>query len=104
MTKEQQEPSRRAGALQRALAATVRRLRKQNGVAQETLAIEAGVARSHMSSIERGLGNPTLETIHKLLLSLGINFAQFGTELDRALAGCRKRGHRSGESNKSASD
>lgn len=81
MNKEERE----ARVLQKALASTLQHLREQKKIAQETLAVESGLGRSHMSSMERGLGNPTLATIARLLPLLGVNFAQFGAELDRQL-------------------
>lgn len=73
----------REAVLRNALAATVRHLREQKGIAQEKLAIESGIGRSHMSRIERGLGNPTFLTIARLLPYLGVTFAQFIAELER---------------------
>jgi len=81
MNREEQETM----ALRQALALTLLRLREQKAVAQETLALESGVARSHLSSLERAIGNPTLRTIDRLLRHLGANFAEFGRELDRHL-------------------
>lgn len=75
----------RARVVRRALAATLQHLREQRRIAQETLAIESDLGRSHMSSLERGVGNPTIITIDRLLPLLGVNFEKFGAELDRHL-------------------
>lgn len=77
--------AREARAVQRALALALRHLRKQKGIAQETLAIEVHMSRSHLSSIERGLGNPSIDTIARLLRYLGVDFAEFGAEMARQM-------------------
>ena len=71
--------------MRQALALTLLRLREQKNLAQEMLALESGVARSHLSSLERGQLNPTLLTIFKLLECLEVTFTEFGRELDRHL-------------------
>lgn len=49
-------------ALQK-FGAMVQRLRKRKNWSQEVLADEIGVDRSYISSLERGLRNPTLRTM-----------------------------------------
>jgi transcriptional regulator with XRE-family HTH domain len=73
------------GSLSRAFAKTVRDLRKRAGLAQEQLALQAGVARGYMGRLERGQHLPTLAVIYKLLPSLKVTFAQFAREFDRNL-------------------
>lgn len=43
------------------------------GLSQERLALEAGVDRTMLSKIERRLSNPSLETLVKLALPLGLD-------------------------------
>jgi transcriptional regulator with XRE-family HTH domain len=72
--------------LARALALTIRNLRARTGIAQETLALEAGIPRAHVGRLEGGMiGNPTLETVFKLLPPLDISFVQFAQEFERQL-------------------
>ena len=52
--------------LAQAFGAAVRALRVEQGVAQETLAHQAGIERSHMGKIERGEHMPTLAIIFKI--------------------------------------
>jgi transcriptional regulator with XRE-family HTH domain len=66
-----------------ALAFTVRALRYKAGIAQETLALKAGLDRTYMSALERGIYSPTLETIFKILPSLGVTFTQFASALEK---------------------
>ena len=46
-----------------ALGAAIRAARKDRAISQEDLAHRAGVDRSYMSSIERGMQNPGIVTI-----------------------------------------
>lgn len=58
------------------LALNLRRIRLARKIAQEKLALEAGVDRTFVSKIERGLGNPSLEVLLKLANRLDINLAE----------------------------
>ncbi len=51
----------------------VKKLRKQKGLSQERLALNAGIERSYMGLIERGKGNPTLEKIGAVAKALGVS-------------------------------
>lgn len=59
-----------------ALGRTLRRLRKTRGFSQETLAFESGVSRSHISTIERGEQQTTLDTLFKLARALNTSAAR----------------------------
>lgn len=54
----------------RRLGRRIEARRKQLGFTQEQLAFEAGLDRAYLSEIERGVGNPTLNTLIKLALAL----------------------------------
>jgi transcriptional regulator with XRE-family HTH domain len=54
------------------IASNLKRYRAQQGVAQEKLALMAGVDRTMVSKIERELTNPSIETLLKLANVLGI--------------------------------
>lgn len=73
----------------RAFAKTVRLLRLKAGISQELLALEAGVNRGYMGSLERGRNSPTIETVYKLLRPLGVTFSEFAHEFERVLARLR---------------
>jgi transcriptional regulator with XRE-family HTH domain len=51
----------------------LRALRKRHGWSQEDLAIEAGLDRTYVSSIERGKRNISLINILKLSEALGVS-------------------------------
>jgi transcriptional regulator with XRE-family HTH domain len=52
--------------LRQAFAANLRRLRHAKGISQEDLAYEAGVNRTYLSKLEKGVSYPGLEIIAKL--------------------------------------
>lgn len=51
-------------------------LRKAAGLSQEAFADRCGFARSYMSRIERGRGNPSLDAIETLAGGLKISVAK----------------------------
>jgi transcriptional regulator with XRE-family HTH domain len=53
------------------LGEEVARLRKMRGLSQEELASRAGVHRTYISQIERGLKSPTLNVLFQLARQLG---------------------------------
>lgn len=54
------------------LGNTVRRLREAKGWSQEEMAEKAGLHRTYISGIERGIRNPTLTILFKLANALGV--------------------------------
>jgi len=58
--------------LQALLALNLRAYRKEAGFSQEGLALEAGVDRTYVSQIERGIGNPSLGVLCRLADILGL--------------------------------
>lgn len=55
------------------LASNIKRIRLKNGLAQERLALEAGVDRTLVSKIERVIANPSLEILVKLATALRVS-------------------------------
>ena len=49
-----------------------RQLREQFGLSQEALALNAGVDRTYVSGIERGVRNPSLKSMQRLAAELDI--------------------------------
>ncbi len=58
------------------VAWNLRRVRVMRAVSQEALAVDAGVDRSYVGRIERGVENPTVETLDKLAAALGVAAAE----------------------------
>ena len=57
------------------LARNLRRIRLERGVTQETLSHDSGVMQSHLSEIEAGKRNATVDLIGALALALGVPVA-----------------------------
>jgi transcriptional regulator with XRE-family HTH domain len=54
------------------LAANLRRLRNEKGLAQDDLAYEAEVSRSYLSQLEKGAFYASLKILEKLAKALGV--------------------------------
>lgn len=54
------------------LGRNVRLQREARGLSQEALAFEAGMKRSYLSELERGLRNPSVRALGRLASALGI--------------------------------
>lgn len=59
-----------------AIAAAVRRERDKAGISLSELAKKAGIAKSTLSQIEAGQGNPSIETLWSLGVALGVPFSR----------------------------
>ena len=57
------------------LSEKVRKARSKLGLSQEALALQAGINRSYVGQIERGIGNPSLQVMVKLASTLQIDVA-----------------------------
>jgi transcriptional regulator with XRE-family HTH domain len=66
----------RNSAVSKALAATVRRLRKERGWSQTDLAAETEVEQSAISLIENGRANPTLLMLESIARALDVAFIE----------------------------
>lgn len=58
--------------LDQALGEVLREARKQQGLSQEALALEAGVERNYISLIELGRNSPSIRMLFKLCAVLSI--------------------------------
>ena len=54
------------------LGANVRHHRKLKGMTQERLALDAGMERSYVSDLERGMRNPSVRALGRLAEALGV--------------------------------
>lgn len=59
------------------VARNIRRLRVKRQVSQEALAVDAGIDRTYVSRLERGLENPTVRILEKLAAALDSNIVDF---------------------------
>lgn len=58
------------------ISTSLRRERDRNGVTLSELAKRAGVAKSTLSQLESGSGNPSVETLWALAVALGVPFSR----------------------------
>jgi transcriptional regulator with XRE-family HTH domain len=58
------------------VAASLRRERERTGLSMTDLARRAGVAKSTLSQLESGAGNPSVETLWALAVALGVPFSR----------------------------
>ena len=59
--------------IRRKLGVRVQRLRQDQGWSQEEFADRAGLHRTYVSGIERGVRNPTVTVLEKLAIGLGVS-------------------------------
>jgi len=59
--------------LVRLLGENVREARRQRGLSQEALALDADMKRSYLSELERGKRNPTVRALGRLAVALKID-------------------------------
>ena len=60
----------------------IQRLREQKGLSQEVLSGFAGIGRTHLSAIERGVRKPTLDTFFKISDVLEIRASEIMREIE----------------------
>jgi len=58
------------------LSENIKRLRSELRIPQEKLALEAGIDRTLISKIERGLANPTLGVLIKISTRLNVTICE----------------------------
>jgi transcriptional regulator with XRE-family HTH domain len=58
----------------------MRKLRAAHGLSQEALAVDAGIDRTYVSRLERGLDNPTVVVLEKLTRALSSNIEELFSE------------------------
>ncbi len=58
------------------IAASLRRERRQTGLSLTEVARRAGIAKSTLSQLESGVGNPSLETLWAICVALGVPFSR----------------------------
>jgi transcriptional regulator with XRE-family HTH domain len=82
------------------VARNLRRMRVKQNLSQENLAVDAGIDRTYVSRIERGLENPTVAILEQLARAMNEPIIEFFREptrnepLPKALKGGRRPGNR----------
>ncbi len=59
------------------IGARIRELRNQQGISQEKLALKAEIDRTYLAGVERGKRNPSIKSLEKILIALGVSFHEF---------------------------
>jgi len=59
----------------------IRRIRQERALSQEDLAHKAGLDRTYISAIERGVRNITIKSLSKILVALELDIDMFSAEL-----------------------
>lgn len=59
------------------VAWNLRKLRVAKGISQEKLGLEAGIARTYVSRLERGEENPTVGLLDRLAKALSVRTTDF---------------------------
>lgn len=57
-----------------AIGKRIRLLRNTQGISLEELSFKAGLNAAHLGQIERGLRNPTIETLNRIASALDVSF------------------------------
>src|SRR5512146_3233901 len=65
-----------SGAPLEVIAASLRRERRRTGLSLTEVARRAGLAKSTLSQLESGTGNPSVETLWSIGVALGVPFSQ----------------------------
>jgi transcriptional regulator with XRE-family HTH domain len=65
-----------------ALGKRVKQCRHTVGKSQETLAFDAHIDRTYISAIERGVANPSVETLANICYALDVTLAQLFEPLE----------------------
>ncbi|WP_437440162.1 helix-turn-helix domain-containing protein [Ralstonia pickettii] len=80
--KRSDTPSTRPAPISVALGKRIKQCRHAADKSQETLAFEAHVDRTYISSIERGVANPSVETLASICYCLGVTLSELFAPLD----------------------
>lgn len=54
------------------VAWNIRRLRVERGISQDAFAVDAGIDRTYVSRLERGMENPTVGVLEGIATALGV--------------------------------
>lgn len=60
----------------KAIGAKIRRLREENGLTQEKLALMVGVERSYLAKVEAGTRNASIDVLEKIAGGFGLSLAE----------------------------
>ncbi len=64
----------------------LKRFRRELGLSQEEFAFKAGLHRTYISGVERGVRNPTILVLEEIALALGVPSAKLLEDVPRKRA------------------
>lgn len=62
--------------MRRLVGRNLTRIRKANGLTQETLSERSGFSQQYLSGLEQGRRNPTIVTLYELSQALGVHYLE----------------------------
>ncbi|MDO5786050.1 MAG: helix-turn-helix transcriptional regulator [Eubacteriales bacterium] len=68
-----------------AIGKQIRKIRNAQGITLEELSFKSGLNAAHLGQIERGLRNPTVETLERIADALEVSFLDLVSTLEQAL-------------------
>lgn len=81
-TRHPDSPASRPAPISVALGKRVKQCRHAADKSQEMLAFEAHVDRTYISAIERGIANPSIETLANICYSLNLTLSELFAPVD----------------------
>lgn len=76
---------------ERAFGDALREIRKEHGISQERLALDCGLDRTYVSLIERGTQSPTVRSVVKIAVVLGVKPSEILARMETKLPTNPKR-------------
>lgn len=64
----------------------IARQRKRKRMSQEVLSGLSDIGRTHLSAIERGERKPTLETLYRISIAMGVKMSEIVAEIEKNMA------------------
>ena len=71
--------------LRAGLGAALRILRAEAGLSQDELAYRAGINRSYLSDVERGVSSPSLDRVARLAIALNVRASELVRAAEKAV-------------------
>ena len=72
--------------VRRRVGLNLKRFRRELGLSQEEFAFKAGLHRTYISGVERGVRNPTILVLEEIALALGVPSAKLLEDVPRKRA------------------
>ena len=58
------------------VGARIKEIRAEQGISQEKLALKADIDRTYLAGVEQGKRNPSIKSLEKIIVALGITLGQ----------------------------